>query len=107
MAMKMLVSEVLTSPPPKPPTKPSTWEKYLLNLINQLQQSNVELHKDLNQAKQHIQQLQEQITNPGTQVEDTTNTQSPPATMEKVISEINERSYQTWRKNKIRVGGLS
>lgn len=117
MATKMSFSQVLTSPSPKPSTKPSPWEKYLLDLINQLQQTNAELQSDLNQAKQHIQQLQEQITKQVTQAEDITNTQEnqvssstiPPPThiVETVIAEINERSNQSWKKNDIRIGGLS
>lgn len=66
---------------------------------------------------QHIQQLQEQITNQVKHTEDITNnpdnqvsssTIAPPTQIvESVIAEINERNTQSWVKHEIRVGGLA
>ena len=117
MAPKKSFFQALTSPPPKPVEKPSPWEKYLHDLINQLQQSNEELRDELKQAKQQIKQLEQQITHQEKQTVDIITKQinqvSPPtpsiqqeSLVEVVISEIKERNDQDWIKKEIRVGGL-
>lgn len=89
-----------------------------MDQINNLQQSNQELHNELKKAKQHIHQLEEQIDIKVKQAANTTDTQSnqvpslttsipPPHMVEAVISEINERDAQSWVKKEIRVGGLA
>lgn len=86
-----------------------------MDQINHLQQSNQELHNELKKAKQHIQQLEEQIDIKVKQATNTTDTQPnqvpflntpPPQMVQAVISEIKEQDSQSWVKREIRVGGL-
>lgn len=106
--------QALTSPSPKPVEKPSPWEKYLHDLISELQQSNEELRDELKQAKQQIKQLEQQIIIEEKQTAEIITKQVNQVStsiqqenlVETVISEINERNDQDWIKKEIRVGGL-
>lgn len=115
MASKKTFSQILTSPSPKPSEKPTAWEKYLFNLIQQLQQSNKDLQEELEQANQHIKQLELQVNVQGKQTEEIITKVTTPNTepsqqdhlVKEVISQINEKSLQEYNKTHIRVGGLT